>query len=156
MRSLLLKRFRRRWWFATCCNDFFFQKMKVIIIDTYHVVIKHCHLARLYCTFTSAASVGILSIVFLSNRVSIRVSVSLFIYSKRQNELDKRKVRAYSLSLSLYIYIYRGSFCWHFVNCIFEQLSQYSSIRLSFYLFKDKWIREKYVHIIYIYINIYW
>ena len=70
---------------------------------------KHCHLARLYCTFKSAASFGILSIVFLSNRVtyysSIRLSFYLF---KQTNELQKITC----IFVCVYIYIYIKKRCY--------------------------------------------
>ena len=67
-----------------------------------NVVMKHCHLARLYCTFKSAASFGILSIVFLSNRVTYysRICLSFYLF-KQTNELQKS-----TCILCIYIYIY--------------------------------------------------
>ena len=71
---------------------------------------KHCHLARLYCTFKSAASFGILSIVFLSNRVtyysSIRLSFYLF---KQTNELQKITC----IFVCVYIYIYKRCYLYN-------------------------------------------
>ena len=73
-----------------------------------NVVMKHCHLARLYCTFKSAASFGILSIVFLSNRVTYysRICLSFYLF-KQTNELQKS-----TCILCIYIYIYIYERCY--------------------------------------------